>query len=222
MSLLVNALFLKFYNMWLNQETTAHSFILYCSVWRVHYSLSCSRKISMPPTRNNPWLHQISSFFPQIRNAVFLGGLGWGGGGDFSCRNKASVQNGVISLDQWGDFIHSEFRKSMPFFSQGRISQFCSKFLTSPVPADKTWNFALDQYHKFSWIQGEGGEKAQVLHVEFARTTVAALQCSHGNADTEKFIKNKLCGDVMGPGLCLGSELLCKTEKAVLSISHVK
>lgn len=67
-------------------------------------------------------------------------------------------------------------------------------------------------------IQGEGGGKAQVLHVEFASTTLADLQCSHGNADTEKFIKNKLCGDVVEPGLCLGSELLWKTESSVVCL----
>lgn len=71
-------------------------------------------------------------------------------------------------------------------------------------------------------IQGEGGEKAQVLHVEFARTTLAALQRSHGNADTEKFIENKLCGDVVGPGCCLGSEHCSGRLKALLSVCHVK
>lgn len=66
-------------------------------------------------------------------------------------------------------------------------------------------------------IQGEGGEKAQVLHVEFARTTLAALQGSHGNAETE-FIENKLCGDVVGPGLCWGSELLWRTESSAVCL----
>lgn len=70
-------------------------------------------------------------------------------------------------------------------------------------------------------IQGEGGEKAQVLHVEFARKTLAALQCSHGNADTE-FIKNKLWEDVVGPGQCLGSEHSSERLKALFSVCHVK
>lgn len=66
-------------------------------------------------------------------------------------------------------------------------------------------------------IQREGGEEAQVLHVEFGRTTLAALQCSRGNADTEKFIKNKL----VGPAWCWDSELLWRL-KALLSVCHVK
>lgn len=39
MSLVVNSLFLKFYEMWLNQETTVHSFILYWADWRVQKNI---------------------------------------------------------------------------------------------------------------------------------------------------------------------------------------
>lgn len=66
-------------------------------------------------------------------------------------------------------------------------------------------------------IQGEGGEEAQVLHVKFGRTTLAALQCSHGNADTENLLKINWW-DLLGAGTLNCSGRL----EALLSVCHVK
>lgn len=132
--------------MFLNQKTTAPGFVLWPSFWRLHCSLSCGRGISPP---------NFSSFSSCVGELIFLTG-------------NQSVQRGVVSPERWGLFLCSKFRtvhhSYFILLSQGGISWFCSKFLTSPLCA--CWQSMKFCPWIMLWKPKESVEKkTQVLHV---------------------------------------------------------